>query len=176
VILARYTEIIRDAQQRSEKLFNLKPAAPVEVRREPALTERTAAAHYTAPAVDGSRPGIFRAPLPGAVSALTPRMRSLAYHEAVPGHHFQIALQQEQKQLPRFRARRSSGHQCAQRGLGALRRAARRGRKDGTRATGPVCWGLGLRTVPRPPTGGGHGSAHEALDPSAGDRLRNPGE
>jgi uncharacterized protein (DUF885 family) len=109
VILARYTEIIRDAQQRSEKLFNLKPAAPVEVRREPALTERTAAAHYTAPAVDGSRPGIFWAPLPGEVFALTPRMRSLAYHEAVPGHHFQIALQQEQKQLPRFRARRSFG-------------------------------------------------------------------
>jgi uncharacterized protein (DUF885 family) len=109
VILARYTEIIRDAQKRSEQLFNLKPAAPVEVRREPALTERTAAAHYTAPAPDGSRPGIFWAPLPGEVFALTPRMRSLAYHEAVPGHHFQIALQQEQKHLPRFRARRSFG-------------------------------------------------------------------
>lgn len=109
VILDRYRTIIRDAQQRSEKLFNLKPTAPVEVRREPALTERTAAAHYTAPAVDGSRPGIFWAPLPGEVFALTPRMRSLAYHEAVPGHHFQIALQQEQKHLPRFRARRSFG-------------------------------------------------------------------
>lgn len=109
VLLARYTEIIRDAEKRSEALFNLKPRAPIEVRRVPTLTEKTASAHYTSPSADRSRPGIFWLPLPGTDFALTPRMRSLAYHEGVPGHHFQLAIQQEQKDLPRFRARRTFG-------------------------------------------------------------------
>jgi uncharacterized protein (DUF885 family) len=109
VMVARYTEYIRDAEKRSEKLFNVKPRAPVEVRREPALTERTASAHYTPPAVDGSRPGVFWAPLPGPKFSLNAQMRTLAYHEAVPGHHFQLTIQQEQKDLPRFRARRTFG-------------------------------------------------------------------
>jgi uncharacterized protein (DUF885 family) len=109
VLLARYTEIIRDAEQRSAALFNLKPKASIEVRRVPVLTERTASAHYTAPPADRSRGGIFWVPLPGPVFSLTARMRSLAYHEAVPGHHFQIAIQQELKELPRFRARRTFG-------------------------------------------------------------------
>lgn len=109
VLIARYNEIIRDAEQRSAALFNLKPKAPVEVRRVPTLTERTASAHYTAPPADGSRGGVFWVPLPGSVFSLTARMRSLAYHEAVPGHHFQLAIQQELKELPRFRARRSFG-------------------------------------------------------------------
>jgi uncharacterized protein (DUF885 family) len=109
VLIARYNEIIRDAEQRSTTLFNLKPKAPVEVRRVPALTERTASAHYTSPPADGSRGGVFWVPLPGSVFSLTPRMRSLAYHEAVPGHHFQLAIQQELKDLPRFRARRTFG-------------------------------------------------------------------
>ncbi|MSU49088.1 MAG: DUF885 domain-containing protein [Opitutus sp.] len=109
VLIARYTEIIRDAEKRSAALFNLKPRAPVEVRRVPALTEKTASAHYTSPPADGSRGGVFWVPLPGPTFALTPRMRSLAYHEAVPGHHFQLAIQQEVKELPRFRARRTFG-------------------------------------------------------------------
>ncbi|HBI68568.1 MAG TPA: hypothetical protein DDZ22_05940, partial [Massilia sp.] len=46
-------------------LFNLKPRAPVEVRREPPLTEASAAAHYSLPAPDGSRPGVFWVPLRG---------------------------------------------------------------------------------------------------------------
>lgn len=109
VLLARYTAIIRDAEKRSERLFNLKPRASVEARRVPVLAERTTSAYYTAPPVDGSRGGIFWVPLPGPAFALTPRMRSLAYHEAVPGHHFQFAIQQELKELPRFRARLSFG-------------------------------------------------------------------
>ena len=109
VLIARYTEIIHDAEKRSETVFNLKPRAPIEVRRVPALTEKTASAHYTSPPANGSRGGVFWLPLPGPEFALTPRMRSLAYHEGVPGHHFQLAIQQEQKDLPRFRARRTFG-------------------------------------------------------------------
>jgi uncharacterized protein (DUF885 family) len=108
MILARYTAAVRDAERRAQQMFNLQPGAPVEVRRVPALTERTTSAYYTTPAPDGSRPGIFWAPLPGPDYDL-PRIRSLAVHEAVPGHHFQLALQQEQRDLPRWRQRRVFG-------------------------------------------------------------------
>jgi len=107
-LLARYTEAVKDAERRAQALFNLQPKAPVEVRRVPAITERTAAAHYTTPAPDGSRPGIFWMPLPGPNFGVM-GIRSLAVHEAVPGHHFQLALQQEQTTLPRWRQRRIFG-------------------------------------------------------------------
>ena len=109
VLLAKYNEYVRDAEKRCEGLFNLRPLAPLEVRRVPALTERTASAHYTVPPPDRSRGGVFWVPLPGPAFSLELRMRSLAYHEGVPGHHFQLAIQQENKELPRFRARRSFG-------------------------------------------------------------------
>ncbi len=107
-LIERFKAIVADNQRRSQTLFNLQPRAPVDVRREPPLTEKTAAAHYSAPAPDGSRPGVFWAPLPGPIFNV-PGMRSLAVHEAVPGHHFQIALQQEQVALPRWRQRQVFG-------------------------------------------------------------------
>lgn len=107
-LLAQYSAHVRDAQQRSQALFNLQPKAPVEVRREPTLTERTAAAHYSTPAPDGSRPGVFWVPMPGPSFGIV-GMRTLAVHEAVPGHHFQLALQQEMSGLPRWRQLRVFG-------------------------------------------------------------------
>lgn len=107
-LLARYTEAVRDAERRAQAYFNLQPKAPVEVRRVPALTEATSSAYYSTPAPDGSRPGIFWMPLPGP-SFNTLGLRSLAVHEAVPGHHFQLALQQEQTTLPKWRQRRIFG-------------------------------------------------------------------
>ena len=107
-LIAQYTAAVRDAEKRAQALFNLQPRAPVEVRRVPALTELTISAHYTTPAPDGSRPGVFWMPLPGPTYNLL-GMRSLAVHEAVPGHHFQLALQQEQIDLPLWRQRRIFG-------------------------------------------------------------------
>ncbi|MES2902120.1 MAG: DUF885 domain-containing protein [Pseudomonadota bacterium] len=107
-ILKRYTAMMRDAEKRSASLFNLMPRAPVEVRREPPLTEGSAAAHYSVPAPDGSKPGIFWVPLRGPTFDMI-RMRSLAYHEAVPGHHFQLAIMQELEGLPKFRTQRIFG-------------------------------------------------------------------
>jgi uncharacterized protein (DUF885 family) len=104
-ILASYTAMVKDAEVRSAQIFNIKPRAPVVVQREPALTEAAAAAHYSLPAPDGSRPGIFWVPLRGPTFD-TIRMRSLSYHEAVPGHHFQLAIQQELTNLPKFRSQR----------------------------------------------------------------------
>jgi uncharacterized protein (DUF885 family) len=107
-LLLRYEEILRDAEKRSESLFELRPKAPCVVKREPPFTEKTAAAHYTPPARDGSRPGIFWAPLPGPTFR-TVSMKTLVYHEAIPGHHFQVALQAELPDLPRFRRDRVFG-------------------------------------------------------------------
>lgn len=104
-ILASYAEMVKDAERRSSTLFNLKPRAPVEVRREPPLTEPSAAAHYSLPAPDGTRPGIFWVPMRGPTFDMI-RMRSLSYHEAVPGHHFQLAIQQELTGIPKYRSQR----------------------------------------------------------------------
>lgn len=103
-LLERYSAAVRDAQRRAQALFNLQPLAPLEVRRVPALTERTSSAYYTTPAPDGSQPGVFWVPMPGPTYNVL-GLRSLAVHEAVPGHHFQLALQQEQTALPRWRQR-----------------------------------------------------------------------
>lgn len=107
-LLTEYTRLVRDAEQRAALIFDLRPKVPCEVRREPPFTEQSAAAHYTPPARDGTRPGIFWAPLPGPTFNIT-GMRTLVYHEAVPGHHFQLALQLEMPDLPRFRQDRIFG-------------------------------------------------------------------
>lgn len=101
-LIKRHEEILADALQRSEAVFDIRPKAPCVVKREPPFTEKTAAAHYNAPARDRSRPGTFWAPLPGPVFRMA-GMRTLTYHEAIPGHHFQIALQRETDSLPRYR-------------------------------------------------------------------------
>lgn len=107
-LLANYSAMVADAEQRSTALFNVRPRAPLSVKREPALTEASAAAHYTVPAPDGSRPGIFWVPMPGPDFKIV-GMRTLSYHEAVPGHHFQLAIQQEMTDLPKFRSQRIFG-------------------------------------------------------------------
>lgn len=107
-LLERYAAMERDAERRSAALFNLRPRAALAVRREPALTEASAAAHYTLPAADGTRPGVFWVPLRGPQFEMT-KMRTLSYHEGIPGHHFQLAIQQELSGLPKFRSQRIYG-------------------------------------------------------------------
>ncbi|MEQ1519504.1 MAG: DUF885 domain-containing protein, partial [Usitatibacteraceae bacterium] len=84
--------------------FGIKPKAKVEVRRVPALSEKTSPfAYYNGPAFDGSKPGVFYANLRKVDEIPKFGMRTLAYHEAVPGHHLQTAIAQELKGLPIFR-------------------------------------------------------------------------
>jgi len=106
MLVAQLRGIVADAVRRSAVAFDLRPQAPVTVEREPAFSEKSAAAHYFSPAPDGSAPGYYRVPLADLgprVTWLGIGMKSTAYHEAVPGHHFQIALQQELAELPRYR-------------------------------------------------------------------------
>jgi uncharacterized protein (DUF885 family) len=84
------------------------PKAPVIAQPYPEFQWPNAAAGYTAPPLDGSRPGIFQMPLrPDQMTKFG--LRTLVYHETVPGHHFQIALMNENTALPRFRRVRAFG-------------------------------------------------------------------
>jgi uncharacterized protein (DUF885 family) len=94
--------LVRDAEKRAESLFDIRPKSPVVVQPTPTFMENNAAANYSAPAADGSRPGIYQ--YPRRLNRMSKvAIRSVTYHETVPGHHFQVALQVENQTLPKFR-------------------------------------------------------------------------
>jgi len=100
--------IIRDAERRAALLFDRRPVSPVVARPFPTFREANAAANYNAPAPDGSRPGTFQ--FPRRIENMTKfGLRSTVYHETVPGHHFHIALQVENRNLERFQQLRTFG-------------------------------------------------------------------
>jgi len=100
--------ILRDAEKRAALLFDIRPKSPVVARPFPTFRENNAAANYNQPVPDGSRPGVFQ--YPRRIDKMTKfGLRSTVYHETVPGHHFQIALEVENKDLPRFRQIRAFG-------------------------------------------------------------------
>lgn len=103
-ILADYKTIIADIETKLTPAFNMRPKAPMDVQRVPEFAEKTSAgAYYNPPAMDGSRPGVFFANLYDIRATPKFGMKTLAVHEGIPGHHFQIAIQQELKGLPTFR-------------------------------------------------------------------------
>ena len=86
------------------ELFITMPKAPLEVRRVEPFRERAAGkAFYTQPAANGSRPGIFYANLAQMEDMPLYQLEALVYHEAIPGHHMQRAIQIEMDGLPKFR-------------------------------------------------------------------------
>ncbi|GAB3637438.1 DUF885 family protein [Hymenobacter arcticus] len=84
------------------RLFGRLPKTAFEIRQTEAFRAATASAQYNRGAADGSRPGIFYVPILDATKFKTPGMESLFLHEAIPGHHFQVSLQQENTELPKF--------------------------------------------------------------------------
>jgi uncharacterized protein (DUF885 family) len=107
-IMGDVDEIMHDAEKRAAPQFDRRPEAPVVARPFQRFQEANAAANYTAPARDGSRPGVFQIPLrPERMTKFS--LRSLVYHETVPGHHFQVALELENTALPQFRQIRAFG-------------------------------------------------------------------
>ena len=102
--LAEYNKMLQEQMARSRAVIGLVPKAAIEVKRVPEFKEKTApGAYYSPPALDGSRPGVFYANLRNMSEEPRFGMRTLALHEGVPGHHFQIALAQEQQGGPTFR-------------------------------------------------------------------------
>lgn len=103
-ILADYQALIDEISEGLDPYFDVMPEAGVEVKRVPEFKEKTSpGAYYNPPAMDGSRPGVFFANLYDIKATPKYGMRTLTYHEAIPGHHFQLAIQQQQKDLPFFR-------------------------------------------------------------------------
>lgn len=103
-ILEDYTTIIDEIEAGIAGAFNIKPKADIVVKRVPEFSEETApGAYYSHPSRDGSRPGTFYANLFDIKATPKYGMRTLAYHEGVPGHHFQVAIQTELEGIPEFR-------------------------------------------------------------------------
>lgn len=97
-------KIIDAIRSRLPELFHRLPQASLEVRPVEAFREKSAAkAFYMSPAVDGSRPGIYYVNLHDLSAMPKYEMQALAYHEALPGHHMQIAIAQELDDVPQFR-------------------------------------------------------------------------
>ena len=85
-------------------MFGRTPKTQFEIRQTEAFRAASASAEYNQGSADGSRPGVFYVPILDAKTFnITSGMESLFLHEAIPGHHYQISLQQESTNLPKFR-------------------------------------------------------------------------
>jgi uncharacterized protein (DUF885 family) len=103
-MLARYREILDDMSARMPEYFRTIPPDALAVERVPVSAEKgSAGAYYNPPAMDGSRPATFFANLRDTSEMPTWGMKTLAYHEGIPGHHFQIATARGLKGLPLIR-------------------------------------------------------------------------
>ncbi len=102
-VLEFFVNIKRTVEPALDKAFLQKPKTPFEIRRTESFRELTASAEYMPGSKDGTRPGIFYCPIPDAKKFnITSGMESLFLHEALPGHHYQVSLQQENELLPEF--------------------------------------------------------------------------
>jgi len=104
IVINDYNKMVKEAEEDVRPYFEKFPKSPVEVRAVPEYSEKTAAGgYYQSPSLDGSRPGVFYANLYDIKQTPKFGMRTLTFHEAVPGHHFQIALNQENEDLTLYR-------------------------------------------------------------------------
>ena len=101
-VIEAYRKIQIRVEPTLDKLFMRKPRSALEIRPEPEITKATAAAHYNVGTLDGTRPGVFYAPVRNPATYTTPNMTALFLHEGVPGHHYEVSLKLESN-LPRFR-------------------------------------------------------------------------
>ncbi len=100
--LKGYQAIIDTMSTKLPDIFSLIPRASVRVERVPEFKEKTAGTYYQPPKLDESSGGIFYANL--SYQHFRPGMKSLAYHEAIPGHHFQFAIEQESPDFRLFKS------------------------------------------------------------------------
>src|SRR6187402_197519 len=102
-VIDNFKSIHEKMKPNLDKLFDMKPKTPFEIRRTEAFREASASAEYNQGSVDGTRPGIFYVPIPDVKKYNMYADEDLFLHEAIPGHHYQISLQQENTALPSFR-------------------------------------------------------------------------
>ena len=97
-LIQAYEELLEGADQRLDDFFNIRPQGEVVVIGHP---DFGVGGYYVSAPMDGSRPAAFHTGIGGS-RAYKFNMPTVAYHEAIPGHHFQIAIAQEMD-LPLFR-------------------------------------------------------------------------
>jgi uncharacterized protein (DUF885 family) len=103
-VLDSFHSILTKIEPNLDKMFGRKPKSPFEIRQTEAFRAASASAEYNPGSADGTRPGIFYVPILDATKFnTTSGFESLFLHEAIPGHHYQISLQQENDKLPKFR-------------------------------------------------------------------------
>jgi len=102
-VIDNFNDIHQKMMPQINALFSKQPKTPFEVRRTESFREASASAEYNPGSLDGTRPGIFYVPIPDVLSYNTYSDEDLFLHEAIPGHHFQISLTQENQDLPEFR-------------------------------------------------------------------------
>ncbi len=102
-VIAHFEAIYAKIKPNVDKLFSLQPKTAFVIKRTEAFREKTGSAEYQQGASDGSRPGTFYVPVPNAAEYNVLEDDDLFLHEAIPGHHFQMSLQQENTNLPDFR-------------------------------------------------------------------------
>ena len=102
-VIVNFEKIYQTIKPNVDKLFALQPKSTFQIKRTEAFREKSASAEYNAGSADGLRPGIFYVPIPDVKTYNCYGDEDLFLHEAIPGHHFQISLQQENQQLPDFR-------------------------------------------------------------------------
>ena len=103
-VVKDYNSIVEETWKIAGEYFHKMPRSKVEVRAVPEYSEKNqAGGYYMAPALDGSRPGVFYANLYEIKQTPTYSMRTLAFHEAIPGHHLQVALNLENDNLSLYR-------------------------------------------------------------------------
>ncbi|MEZ0396062.1 MAG: DUF885 domain-containing protein [Anaerolineales bacterium] len=102
--LADYQRILDEMDAALGPYFHIRPKAKLKVERIPEFREKTSAGAYYMPGdLSGSRPGVFYANLRDMKEVHKFGMKTLAYHEGIPGHHFQLSIAQELKGVPFFR-------------------------------------------------------------------------
>ena len=102
-VIAAFNGILKKIEPKLPTMFTKFPKTPFEIRRTEKFREASASAEYKQGTPDGKRPGIFYTPIPDATKYnVTNGFESLFLHEAIPGHHYQVSLQQENTEIPKF--------------------------------------------------------------------------
>jgi uncharacterized protein (DUF885 family) len=102
--ISEATALIEAMKGQLDEMFITKPKADLKVKAVEAFREQSAGkAFYQRPSEDGTRPGLYYANLYDMKAMPTYQMAALAYHEGIPGHHMQLAIQQELQDVPKFR-------------------------------------------------------------------------
>ncbi|MCB0392231.1 MAG: DUF885 domain-containing protein [Bdellovibrionales bacterium] len=115
--LSDTSKIISEIKTQLPKMFNVQAKADLIVKPVEAFREKSAGkAFYQGPPMEGNRPGVYYVNLYDMSNVANFEMEALAYHEAIPGHHMQVSIAREQKDLPKFR--RYAGYAAYSEGWG----------------------------------------------------------